>query len=229
METGKFNAVIIQGPPGSGKGTQAKLLAEKTGYYHFTSSREAKEYMKSHDDPETLKQKENYAKGLLFDPEWIFKVVKERSREIYEKSGGRGGIIYDGSPRTLYEAENLYEFLTRLAGEEGVSVVIINVGENELKKRVANRLICDNSAFHVFVRAEGLKPGSPCPEGDGVLRERELDDESVFATRMSEFRKRTVPALDYLRKRHGKVVEINGERSVEEVSRDIAEALGAAK
>lgn len=224
MEKEKFQVIIIQGPPGSGKGTQAELLAKKLGYYHFISSREAKEYMKTHNDSETKRQKEHYKKGLLFDPDWIFKVVKERSEEIFEQKGGEGGIIYDGSPRTLYEAKNLYDFWLGIIGRENIKALKINVGDGELKERARKRLICDKSEYHVFSRSETLRPGSPCPKGDGILKERDLDKEEVFYTRINEYKSRTVPGLDFLKKKHG-IIEINGEQSPEKVHREIIKAL----
>ncbi len=224
MKNGKFKIIIIQGPPGSGKGTQAKLIAEKLGYYHFISSQEGKKYMKTHNDPETIKQKENYDKGLLFDPDWIFEVVKEKSKEIFEEKSGSGGIVYDGSPRTLYEAKRLYELWDELIGKENIKAVKINVNENKLKERARNRLVCDKSGYHVFARSEKLQPGSPCPNGDGILRERDLDKEEIFYTRMDEYKNRTLPGLDFLKEKSA-IIEINGEQSVEKVNKEILEAL----
>lgn len=224
MKNGKFKVIIVQGPPGSGKGTQAGLLAKKLGYYHFISSREGKDYMKIHDDLETIKQKEHYDKGFLFDPDWIFKVVKERSKKIFEEKKGEGGIVYDGSPRTLYEAENLYNFWAGLIGKENIKAVKINVNEDKLKERARNRLVCDKSGYHVFARSEKLQPGSPCPNGDGILRERDLDKEEIFYTRMDEYKNRTVPGLDFLKGKRA-IIEINGEESVEKVNEAILKAL----
>jgi len=135
----KFLILMVLGPPGSGKGTQIELLSEKFGFFHLISSDVGKEYIKTHNDSETLRQKERYDKGLLFDPEWIFKVVKEKTEELLKDCNGCKGIIFDGSPRTLYEAKNLYKFLTERVAKENIEIIEIDVSEEELRKRIKKR------------------------------------------------------------------------------------------
>lgn len=224
----KFSVLMVLGPPGSGKGTQIKMLAEKLNFYHSISSQLGKEYIKTHSDPETLEQKKNYEKGLLFDSEWMFKIIKEKTKEIFKprqrRGQGRGGIIYDGSPRTFYEAKELYNFLTELVGRENIKVIEIDVDEKELWERIKKRLICSESDSHVFIRSDKLQPGLPCPEGDGFLQERDLDKKEIFGVRMERYKKETMPALEFLKKNH-KVITINGNQSLEAVHNDILRAL----
>lgn len=212
---------MVLGPPGSGKGTQAKLVAEKLGFFHFITSSVGKDYIASHDDPETKKQMENYKAGILFDPSWLMKVLKEKTEEVLKNNKG---IVYDGSPRTLPEAEFLYNLLSNLVGTANISVIEIDVGDEELKKRLAKRLICSKSSSNVFIRSEKLNPGDSCPEGDGVLSERDLDKPELFETRLAEHRNRTLPGLEFLKKTHS-VITINGDQPIEEVQNDILEAL----
>jgi adenylate kinase len=135
----KFLVLMVLGPPGSGKGTQIELLSEKFGLFHFVSSDVGKEYIKTHNDLETLGQKERYDKGLLFEPEWMLRVVKEKTEEIMNGGDNCKGIIYDGSPRTLYEAKNLYKFLTERVDKKNIKVIEIDAGEEELRKRIKKR------------------------------------------------------------------------------------------
>ncbi len=214
-------AIMVLGPPGSGKGTQAKILAEKLGFFHFITSQVGKEYIASHSDPETQKQMELYKKGVLFDPLWLMKVVKEKTEEIFKN---HSGIIYDGSPRTLPEAEFLYKLLSEIIGTANISVVEIDINNEELKKRLAKRLICDKSSSHVFIRSEKLNPGDFCPEGDGVLSERDLDKPELFDTRIAEYKNRTLPGLEFLKRTHS-VITVNGDQPIEEVQNDILEAV----
>ncbi|MBI4692138.1 MAG: nucleoside monophosphate kinase [Candidatus Terrybacteria bacterium] len=200
------------------------MLAEKLGFFHSISSQLGRDYIKSHFDQETLRQKENYEKGLLFDSDWMFRIVQQKTKEIFEQSQEQGGIIYDGSPRTLYEAKELCNFLTGLIGRENIKIIYIDIDENELRRRIERRLICNNSPEHVFIKSGNLKPGSPCPESDGILIERDLDKKEIFDVRMEKYKKETIPALEFLKRKH-KVITINGNQPIEAVRNDITRAL----
>jgi adenylate kinase len=214
-------AIMVLGPPGSGKGTQAKLLAEKFGFFHFITSQVGKDYIATHSDPETQEQMELYKTGFLFETVWLTKVVKEKTQDIFNKYPG---IVYDGSPRTPYEAEYFYEFLSELIGKENIKIIEINVREEELKKRLVKRLVCGENSEHIFIRSEKLKTGDSCPEGDGVLGERDLDKKELFNTRMSEYKNETLVGLDFLKRNHP-VIVVDGEQSIENVYQDIIKSL----
>lgn len=215
-------AILIIGIFASGKGTQAELLAKKYNLYHFVTSKEGKNYIDTHDDPETKKQLELYKKGILYEPEWLWRVQSERVREIFEEGKG---IIFDGSPRTLYEAERLPALLVDLYGKENVKAIELVVGVKESKARLEKRVVCSNNHSHAFIKREGRDVGDPCPKGDGVLEKRDLDRPEVVAERIKEFEERTRPAIDFLKKNYG-LIEINGEQSVEDVHKDVVKALG---
>lgn len=134
-----FFALMVLGPPGSGKGTQIKLLSKKLGLFHLITSKLARDRMRSGRDKESLEQKKRYASGLLCKPEWILKIVKEKIEEILNHKEGCRGIIFDGSPRTLYEAKNLYNFLVKKTDKKNIKVIEIDVSEQELRKRVKKR------------------------------------------------------------------------------------------
>jgi adenylate kinase len=220
----KTKAIFLIGPPGAGKGTQAKLLVEKTSFYHFITSKEGKDYIAAHrDDPETAEQEKLYKKGVLFDPRWLIKVQKERIKDILRT--GVKGIIFDGSPRTLFEAKNLSKFLSDLLGKENVIGVVVEVSVQEMQKRAGERLVCSKNESHVVSTRlnPDKKVGDKCLECGGVLRKRDLDAE--IEERVRQYRERTVPGIEYL-KRNYKVFVINGEQSVEKVHEDILGALG---
>lgn len=195
MQSGNknFQIFFVLGAPGSGKGTQAKLLAEKFGFFHFISSQVGKEYIRDHDDEETLRQKERADAGLLFEPEWMSRVVKERTMGILDSRDKCRGIIYDGSPRTLYEAEQLYGFLVKKVGGENLKLIEIDVPEEELADRIKNRLI---------------------------LEKRVDDKKEIFEIRMKEYKAETLPALEFLKNNIG-IIKINGGQSVEKVHEEI--------
>lgn len=150
-----FQIFFVLGAPGSGKGTQIKLLAEKLGFFHFVSSQIGKDYIKSHDDIETKEQEKRYASGLLWDSNWLLKIVKDKTEEIIKDGDNHKGIIYDGSPRTLSEAEELLNFLSEKIGRENIKMIEIDVGEDELRRRIRERKrdIDKEEIFNVRIKA----------------------------------------------------------------------------
>lgn len=220
-----FKAYFFLGAPGSGKGTQIKMLVEKLGLVHLISSKTGKDYIATHNDPKTLRQKERYDSGLLWEADWMFSVITEKVGEIFTHQEGCKGIVFDGSPRTLFEAENFYKFLVDFIGKDNLKIINLKVNENNLLDRVANRLICTVSANHVFIKSEKLNIGTTCPSGDGgVLMQRDLDNIEIFKVRMDSYRNETVPALEYLRSQH-EVIDIDGDQSIEKVQKDIMEKI----
>ncbi|MFC1757131.1 adenylate kinase family protein [Patescibacteria group bacterium] len=217
--------IFLIGPPGAGKDTQLNLLAEKTGFYKFVTGDEGLKYIEEHlDDAETAQQKVNYDKGELYEPEWLLnKVQKGRTIELLES--GEKGIIFSGSPRTLYEAERLPKILGEIVGAENVVTVVMEISEEELKRRAGERLVCSVDENHTFSkRFEEIEVGDKCPEGDGILQKKGLDGEKEVAVRIQQYNDRTMPGINYL-KEHGSTVTINGEQSVEDVHKEIIKSL----
>ncbi|MBI2507148.1 MAG: nucleoside monophosphate kinase [Candidatus Niyogibacteria bacterium] len=215
-------AVLVIGIFASGKGTQAELLTKKYGLYHFVTSKEGKNYIDTHDDPETKRQLALYKKGILYESEWLCRVLSERVHEIFNEGKG---VVFDGSPRTLYEAEYLLALLVELYGRENVKAIELRISYEEVKKRLEKRLVCSNDNSHSYKKSDVLQVGSPCPKGDGVLGIRDLDRPEVFDTRIDEFEQRTRPAIDFLKKNYG-LVEVNGEQLIDDVHKDVVKALG---
>lgn len=220
-----FFVLMVLGPPASGKGTQIRLLAEKFGFFHFISSDIGKEYIRTHNDPLTLEQKERYSAGLLFDHNWMFNVIKKKTEEIFNDKDNCRGIIYDGSPRTLYEAENLYNFLIKFIDKNNLKVIYIEIDEDKLRERIEKRLICSKNNKHVYILSPDFIVGGSCPECDGVLMKRDLDDKNIFNVRMKEYRENTMLGLEFLRKNHG-IITINGDQTIGAVHSDIIKKLG---
>lgn len=215
--------IFLIGPPGAGKDTQINYLVKKTGFYKFITGDEGLKYIAGRmNDPLTAKQKENYDAGLLFDPEWLTKHVQlGRTEEILES--GYGGIIFSGSPRTLYEAKKLPRTLGEIVGEENIITVVIEVSEDELRKRAQERLVCENNQNHTFsTRFTDFKIGDKCPDCGGVLGKKALDKE--LDTRIQQYVSRTQPGIDFLKK-NGKVVAVDGNLLPEKVKEEIANAL----
>lgn len=192
MEEGKIKSVLFMGPTGSGKGTQAKLLAEKTGYKIFSSGDKFRELRQRQDDL-GARIREEYDKGLLM-PAWFASLVFQEEL-IYAPSGQ--GIIFEGTARTLAEAQHFNEVSAWL--QRDYVAVCLNIGEEESMKRQIKRAQVEH------------RPDSDTPEKIHV--------------RFAEFNKHTAPAIDFLRSIN-KVIEIDGEQSIEQVFADILAKLG---
>jgi len=218
--------IFLVGPPGAGKDTQVNLLAKKTGFYKFVTGDEGLKYIEANKkDPFTAQQKVNYDNGILFDPEWLLnKVQKERAKKIL-KSGSEG-IVFSGSPRTLYEAKNLSKVLSEIVGPENIFTIVIEISENELKKRAKERLVCKSDENHTFSkRFSDLKEGDVCSKCGGILGKKGLDSEKEVEVRIQQYDNRTKPGIEYLKKDY-KVFTIDGEQSIEKVHKDIIKNLG---
>jgi len=217
------------GLPGIGKGTQALKLVERfPNFMHFDTGGEI--YRRINDpafanDPRVREQKRIYESGVLNDPRWVAKLVEERTR-FYAREGE--GIIFSGSPRTLYEAKKIIPLLCKVYGKEHVLVLLLTTSEETAKKRGLNRLVCSNPECRYPTTKK--YSGKRCPNCGKRLpfaKEQKGEDwkTSKFETRLKEFYERTLPALNYLRSL-GLVEEINGEEAKGEVFQKV---LAAAK
>lgn len=213
--------VFLLGMPGSGKGTQAKMLSEHFNFYHFMTSRVGREYIDSHSsDFEAQKQADLYKNGYLWEPEWVLKIAKEKISEIVSNNSYKG-IVFDGSPRTLFEAEGLYSFISDLIGSGNIKIFEIKVNLDGIQNRLLKRLVCSVNPAHIFTGSSDILKGNPCPHNDnGLILKRDLDDPEIFKTRVLEYQNKTVPGIEYLRKNHP-IIFIDGNGSVEEVFKEI--------
>jgi len=221
--TPKKWSVIIIGPPGSGKGTQADLLAEKFGLIHFEISRVIEEKFKKADpdDPIIQREKKIWKSGELMTPEIILQWGLEKITE-YASSGV--GIVMSGSPRTMYEAEGEVPALENLYGKENVKVVHLNLSKEESIKRNSARRICMNR--HTIPDFPIFKDITACPKDGTALQKRELDNPETISVRYEVYLRRTQPILSFIESRDYGVIEIEGEQGIDDVFGDILKGLG---
>lgn len=214
-------AVFLIGPPGSGKGTQADLLAERFGLIHIQTSKlgEAKINNKElvASDPEIAEVKKLYDKGELFPPPWTVKIVLEKAQELADQ--GRG-IIFSGSPRTIYEAENEFPYFENLYGQDNIRIINLKINEGESLNRNINRRICKASG-HPIPNFEQFKDLKLCPHDGSEIITRILDTPETIKTRNEVYHRRTEPILDFLKKSGYEIIEINGFNSIQKVFEEI--------
>jgi adenylate kinase len=119
-----FKIFIIYGPPGSGKGTQARILARQLGIEHFDTGRIIEKLVhdpNKQDDLIIQRERKNFDTGLLCTPKWVLGIVSEKIK----KSKKRKGLIFSGSPRTLEEAKIIIPLLEEMYGKDNICVIQI--------------------------------------------------------------------------------------------------------
>ena len=214
--------VAFLGPPGAGKGTQARELAREWGVPHVATGdmlrdaaaagtplgREAKGYMD---------------KGALVPDDVIIRMIAERLRR---PDAGRGFLL-DGFPRTIAQAEGL-EHLLKDLGQPLERVVYFDVSEPELLRRLTGRRVCRacQTAFHL-VSAPPTKAGV-CDRCGGQLYQREDDSEATVRHRLGVYARQTAPLLDWYRGR-GLLVSVPGEGPIETIRGVIRGATAGAR
>ena len=221
-------AVIIYGPPGSGKGTQAELLARKFNFIHFDTGRYLEGIYrdpKQQKNPLISREKKLFDSGKLNTPTWVLKVVSEATRRI-AKAGF--GIIYSGSPRTIFEAfgdrnhKSLLSTLIKLYGKKNIIVVKLNVKNQTSIKRNSARFVCSVCGLPVLASARSKK----CSFCAGPARRRTLDKPEIIKVRLKEYRERTYPILKKMRDLGFRIREINGEPAPYKVHEQVVRKLG---
>lgn len=220
--------IFIFGTPGSGKGTQANLLAWTKGFYHFDSGKELRGMLydpSRQDDPIIKREREINEKGVLNTPSWILDIFKETAEKI-AKAGM--SLVYSGSPRTMYEAfgENdvvgLVPFLQELYGKENVHAVYLDIDPKIAAERNRVRRTCTVCTNPVL----GDAPVKACPICQGELKVRIDDDPEKYKVRYNEYATRTMPILDELKKRGMNIPTINASQEPPVIYREILKHLG---
>jgi len=212
--------VVFLGPPGAGKGTQAKSLQEKYGICQVSTGDILRKAVREH--APLGKQAAGYLdKGELVPDGVMLKLVAER---LQEKDCEKGFIL-DGFPRTVPQAEGLGQIL-RDSGLGLDFVFCIQLPQGVLIQRLSGRRTCKKCGglYHTLLnppKREGL-----CDSCGGELYQRQDDREETIAARLRVFETQTAPLVDYYRMK-GLLREINGVGSPEEIRSRVFQALGA--
>jgi len=209
--------IVLLGAPGAGKGTQAKILAQKTGLPHISSGDIFRENLKN--QTELGKMAQQYMeRGDLVPDDVTIAMIRER---LSRPDCARGAIL-DGFPRTPAQAEALDAMLAELGGKVGV-VPFIEVPEDELVERLSGRLICKAQGHIFHKKFNPPKVPGVCDYDGSPLYQREDDKPEVVRNRIRVYLEQTMPLVAYYRQR-GLLAEIDGTQPIERVT----EALWAA-
>jgi adenylate kinase len=211
-------AVIFLGPPGSGKGTQAKVLAAKYGVPHLSTGDMLREHV-AKGTMLGLKAKPIMERGELVPDSLVLKMVAER----IERPDCSQGFVFDGFPRTVAQAKYLGEMLKQ-HGFKQPFVLHLVIGHALLIRRLTGRRTCKvgGEIYNIYDRppkVEGI-----CDNDGGELVQRPDDREEVIRQRLLAYEKQTSPLINYYR-RLGLLNEIDASKSVPEVEQEIMQAV----
>lgn len=211
--------LIILGPQGSGKGTQAKMLKEKFDLEYFEMGRILRDAAKENTSLGRLIGETINIKGVLVDNDTFRKVFFKKLGEIPKKKG----ILFEGVPRNEYQLG----FFKRGPAEMDRkinAVIVINIPEKESIQRLSKRWVCEENE-HVLIMGKDIQSDKDrCPVCGGEIFQRIDDTPERIKTRLEIYQKETKPVIDYFRKK-GNLIEIDGRPSIEEVSSDILEKI----
>jgi adenylate kinase len=206
--------IILLGPPGAGKGTQAARLQANRGMIQLSTGDMLREAVAA-GTPIGLKAKAIMEKGELVSDAIVSALIGEQL-----DVAGEAGAIFDGYPRTQAQAEAL-DLLLSERGRKLDHVIELVVDEDELVKRITGRFTCANcgTGYHDTFRPTAV-PGVCDVCGSTEFKRRKDDNEETVRTRMAEYRAKTAPILPYYEAR-GLVRRVEGMASVEDVAAQI--------
>ncbi|MEW6286258.1 MAG: adenylate kinase [Chloroflexota bacterium] len=210
--------LVLLGPPGVGKGTQAKILSERTGLAHISSGDLFRENLKNQTELGKLAQT-YMSRGELVPDDVTIAMIRER----LSRPDCKTGAILDGFPRTPAQADALEAMLKEFNGCVD-AVPFITAAEDVLVERLSGRWTCRANG-HIF-NEKSNPPKTPgiCDFDGSELYQRDDDKAETVKRRIRVYLEQTSPLVDYYRN-HGKLIEIDGMQTIEQVSQALASAL----
>jgi len=218
VERGTPVNVVLIGPPGAGKGTQAGTVARLVGIAHVASGDLLRELVKS-DSDEARRVKAYMDGGNLVPDELTLSIVMARLSE----PDARNGFVLDGFPRTVAQAQALDKRLTD-DGRHLECVIDLVVPEDVLLARLSGRWLCENCHASYHVVFSPPKQEGVCDRCGGKLYQRADDTLETAKRRLEVYEHDTRPVLEYYRAA-GRLVDVPGDRPVGEVTEALREAI----
>lgn len=210
--------IVLLGPPGAGKGTQAKILAEKTKLAHVSSGDLFRENFKNQTDLGKLAQA-YMDKGELVPDDVTIKMIKDR----LTRPDCEAGAILDGFPRTPAQADALEAMLADFNGQVNL-VPYITASEETLVERTSGRWTCRAQGHIYHQKFNPPKQAGVCDLDGSELYQREDDKAETVRNRIRVYFEQTMPLVEYYR-RAGKLVEIDGMQTVEKITETLLNAV----
>ena len=210
--------IVLFGPPGAGKGTQATPVADRLGVPKLATGDVLRAAVRD-GTPRGLEAKAAMARGDLVPDDVILAIMEET---LAKPDASRGAIL-DGVVRTTGQAEGLTRMLKKL-GRKVDAVLVFDVPDEELVRRLSGRTVCEKCQTPYT----GREPGSSCERCGGTLVRRPDDEPAAIRNRLEVYRQQTAPVLDWYRKNGVRLVKINAVGSPEAVTKRALDAIEAA-
>ncbi|MGH7276606.1 MAG: adenylate kinase [Candidatus Rokuibacteriota bacterium] len=208
------------GPPGAGKGTQARELAREWGVPHLATGDMLREALAA-GTRLGLEARRYMDQGVLVPDAVIIGLMRER----LAKPDALKGFIVDGFPRTIAQAEALAGLL-KDGGQSLDAAIFFDVPEQELLRRLTGRRVCRQCQTTYHLVSAPPKTAGACDTCGGELYQREDDSEKTVRHRLEVYARQTAPLLDYYRQR-SLLATVAGEGSIESIRQAIRAAAGA--
>lgn len=214
--------IVLLGPPGAGKGTQAKFIAERYNIPHISTGDIFRKNIKEQ-TALGVKAKEFIDKGQLVPDELTVAIVEDRIKQ----DDCKNGFLLDGFPRTVAQADALKNALA-LMGSKLDHVVNIDVPEGNLIDRLTGRRVCPScgASFHVIFNPP--KKDNLCDYCEAELIQRADDSVDTVKSRLNVYQKQTQPLIEYYEVEN-LLRNIDGEQEITKVFEDICNILGSDK
>lgn len=212
--------LIFLGPPGAGKGTQAKMVTEKYGFPQISTGDILRQAVKEK-TPMGVKAKEFMDAGKLVPDEVVIGIINDRLHEADCKKG----FILDGFPRTVPQAEALNRLLEKM-GTRIDAVIDLAVDENILVERLTGRRTCKNCGMGYHITFSPASKAGVCDKCGGELYQRDDDNEATVIKRFKVYKEQS-ELLGAHYSANGRYRKIDGTAPMEQVYKRIVEIIGA--
>ncbi len=211
--------LILFGPPGAGKGTQAKILSEKFNIPHISTGDMLREAVANQTEL-GLKAKSIMESGKLVPDDVMIGIVKE----TLKSNKCKNGFILDGFPRTVEQARALEQIFNELKIDD-VIILDFNLNEEEIIKRVTNRRQCRNCGSLFNLLYDKIDDVCPICGASNTIYQRDDDKEEVIRKRVNVYKEATLPVKNYYKEKNACFISIDGYGEIEQITNTILEKL----
>ncbi len=207
--------IVLLGPPGAGKGTQADKLAAKLGVPKIATGDVLRAALRD-GTPRGREAKAYMDRGDLVPDSVIFGIL----RDVMSSPAARKGAILDGAVRTVPQAQELGIMLAEL-GRGVDKVLLFDISDDKLTERLGGRTVCEKCQTPYM----GREPGTKCEKCGATLIRRKDDEPEAIRNRLKVYRAQTAPVIDWYDEHGMKVEKVDADGTVDEVTRRALKAL----